>query len=75
MKFATKAKQNLYNLIHDISDNRKNYVKNPQTDFVRNRKFSLEKPLIFFLLCQGSLHRTNFWIFIIMQNTPRLYQL
>lgn len=47
MKFATKAKQNLYNLIHDISDNRKNYVKNPQTDFVRNRKLSLEKTIHF----------------------------
>ena len=53
MKFATKVKQNLYNLIHDISDNRKDYVKNPQTDFVRNRKLSLEKTTHFLLSMSG----------------------
>lgn len=43
MKFATKVKQNLCELIRHISDNKKDYVRNPQTDFVRNRKLSLEK--------------------------------
>lgn len=53
MKFAKKVKQNLYNLIRHISDNRKDFVRNPQTDFVRNRKLSLEKTTHFLLSMSG----------------------
>lgn len=53
MKFATKVKQNLCNLIRHISDNRKDYVRNPHTDFVRNRKLSLEKITLFLLSMSG----------------------
>lgn len=43
MKFATKVKKNLLNLIRHIADEKNKYVQNPQKDFSRNRKLSLEK--------------------------------
>lgn len=49
MKFASKVKKNLLNLIHHIADEKDKYVRNPQIDFSRNSKLSLEKTTCFLL--------------------------
>lgn len=53
MKFATKVKKNLLNLIRHIADEKNKYVQNPQKDFSRNRKLSLEKTTRLLLSLSG----------------------
>lgn len=55
---ALEIKEILFNLIHDLNSTAKHYVKNPETDFTRNRKLSLEK-ITAFILCMGGGSLTN----------------
>lgn len=53
MKFASKVKKNLLNLIRHITNEKDKYVRNPQKDFSRNRKLSLEKTTRLLLSLSG----------------------
>lgn len=49
MKFASYVKSVLLELIEEISSNPTNYVVNPRTDFIRNRKLTLSTTIKFVL--------------------------
>jgi len=55
---ALEIKEILFSLIRDLNSTASHYVKNPGTDFTRNRKLSFEK-IISFILCMGGGSLTN----------------
>ena len=48
------VKLKLDNVIKDLSDDRKSFVKNPEVDFTRNRKFSFEDVIKIVLSMKGN---------------------
>lgn len=54
MKYYQKIKQNLINAIQNTVDNRRLFVKNPDTDFIRNKKLPFFDCLSFILSIGGN---------------------